>query len=255
MKKLALTAALATAVAVSTANASWFAKKPDLKTQMDKVSYTIGYQMGHSFKQQNIKASPIVIMEGIEAGMANKKPAMTQAEMQSTMQAFQKEMVSKMMAKQKAAGIANQKTSDVFMAKIAKAKGIHKIENGLYYKVIKAGHGAKPTAKDHVKVDYTGKLTTGHVFDSTKMHGGKPAVFGVSQVIPGWTKALEQMPVGSTWELYIAPKLAYGKFAPPSIGPNQALIFNVSLLGIVTPKAAPAQPHSPAHPKAVTLKK
>lgn len=111
-------------------------------------------------------------------------------------------------------------------------KGVVTLPDGLQYKIIKAGKGPKPGPNDEVTVNYAGKLIDGTEFDSSDKHGG-PAQFGVSQVIPGWTEALQLMPVGSTWEIYIPSNLAYGdRGAPPTIGPNQTLIFKVTLIKV-----------------------
>lgn len=210
---------------------SFAASNTVLKTDKDKLSYTIGYQIGKSFKAQGISIKLSMFRKGLSAGLNGKKPILTEAEMTAVQEKFRKEAMAKMKAKQDKLGVVNAKKSDAFMAKVAKEKGVKMIEKGLYYKVITAGKGKMPTAKDTVVVNYEGTLSDGTVFDSSYKRK-EPATFRVDQVIPGWTKALQKMPVGSTWELYIAPNLAYGKFAPPSIGPNQALKFKVELLSI-----------------------
>lgn len=210
-----------------------------LKTQTDKVSYTIGYQIGESFKKNNVSINKAHFTQGLEDGLHGGKTALTDAQMKEVMMKFQKEMMAKSQDKKNEAGTKNLTASNAYIAKVAKMKDVKKITDGLYYKVLKAGKGAMPTANDTVTVNYEGKLISGKVFDSSYKRG-KPAEFKVNQVIPGWTKALETMPTGSTWMLYIAPDLAYGKFAPPSIGPNQALIFKVELIKIAKAKTATA---------------
>ncbi len=124
---------------------------------------------------------------------------------------------------------AKEKGEAFLMANKSKP-GVITLKDGLQYKVVKAGNGPKPTDNDMVQVDYVGTLINGTEFDSSAKHGG-PAEFQVGQVIPGWVEALKLMPVGSTWELYIPSNLAYGEQgAPPSIGPNEALIFKVTLI-------------------------
>lgn len=119
--------------------------------------------------------------------------------------------------------------SDAFLEKNKTKNGVTTLPDGLQYKVITAGKGVKPGPTDEVTVDYVGRLVNGTEFDSSTKHGG-PATFVVGQVIPGWVEALQLMPVGSTWELYIPANLAYGeRGAPPSIGPNETLIFKVTL--------------------------
>lgn len=125
-----------------------------------------------------------------------------------------------------------QMTADTFLAANKTKPGVITLPDGLQYKIISQGSGKKPTINDSVTVDYAGSLIDGTEFDSSYKRG-QPATFPVSGVIQGWTEALQLMPVGSTWELYIPPTLAYGSTgAPPTIGPNQALIFKVHLISI-----------------------
>ena len=213
-------AATATSTATSTA-------LPDMST----VSYLIGYQMGSAAKSQGVDLQFDPFSEGVKAGIAGTPSKYSDSDSQTAMNAFQQYMENQMMNKQSQTADQNQKASDAFMAKIAAEPGVMKITDGLYYKVVQAGKGAVPTAKDTVKVNYEGSLIDGTVFDSSYKRGA-PISFGVNQVIPGWTQALQKMPVGSTWMVYIAPNLAYGQSAPPVIGPNQALVFKIELLGI-----------------------
>lgn len=198
---------------------------------MSQVSYAIGYNIGHTFKAQEIAVTPADVLAGMEAGMGKTKSTMTEQQVMSTLQAYQMQLQQKMQAKEDAMAAANLKKSDVFMEHVANKRGIHKITDGLYYQVLTEGKGPMPTATDTVTVNYEGKLINGKVFDSSYQRG-KPVTFAVNQVIPGWTQTLEHMPVGSTWMVYIAPNLAYGKMAPPVIGPNQALVFKIELISI-----------------------
>jgi FKBP-type peptidyl-prolyl cis-trans isomerase FklB len=126
----------------------------------------------------------------------------------------------------------NKTAGDAFLAANKNKPGVVTLPDGLQYKIIKAGNGPKPTANDTVTVNYAGTLINGTEFDSSYKRG-QPATFPVNGVIAGWTEALQLMPVGSTWELYIPSELAYGQNgAPPVIGPNETLIFKVELLGI-----------------------
>ncbi len=250
MKKITIiTTAVATALAIGTAHASWFSgskSKADLSSQMGKVSYSIGYDLGKSFRTQDIQVNAATFQTGLNDGLKGTKPQLSEADMKSTMQAFQKEVIEKAVAKQKQTAQDNTKISAAYVAKVAKEPGVKKLEEGLYYKVIKQGTGPVPKATDTVTVNYKGTLPDGKVFDSSYKRG-KPTTFQLNQVIPGWTKALEHMPQGSTWEIYIAPKLAYGKFAPPVIGPNQALTFKVDLIKVKATPPKPAAHTMPAH--------
>jgi FKBP-type peptidyl-prolyl cis-trans isomerase FklB len=126
----------------------------------------------------------------------------------------------------------NKAKGEAFLTQNKAREGVVTLPSGLQYKVLEKGDGAKPTKDDTVTVDYTGQLVDGQVFDSTEKTG-KPATFKVSQVIPGWTEALQLMPAGSTWELYIPASLAYGpRGVGGPIGPNETLIFKVHLLSV-----------------------
>lgn len=201
------------------------------QVDLKQVSYVIGYNIGKSFHESKIKISKTQFYKGMNQGIAGKDASLTEAQMRDVMINFQKHMVEQKAKKDASDSKKNSEASSAYMAKVAKMPGVKKIEDGLYYQVLKAGKGPMPKATDTVVVNYEGKLPNNKVFDSSYKRG-TPASFPVNQVIPGWTKALVKMPVGSTWRLYIAPNLAYGKFAPPSIGPNQALTFKVDLIKI-----------------------
>lgn len=126
----------------------------------------------------------------------------------------------------------NLKVANEFLSKNIQQENVITLPNGLQYKIIKQGNGIKPDIKSTVTVNYEGKLLSGEVFDSSFARG-KPASFPLSNVIVGWQQAIQLMPIGSTWELFIPPNLAYGeRGAPPVIGPNQLLIFKVQLLDV-----------------------
>jgi len=210
--------------------------KSPFKTEIQKVSYSIGYNLGGSFKSQNINIDQSIFTQGLQSGLSDGKPVMSKEEMQDTLTNFQKDLVAKEVKVMNELADKNEKASAAFMGNIDKESKkanskIKKIEDGLYYEVITQGAGIKPLPANTVKVNYEGSLIDGKVFDSS-YERKKPITFKLSEVIPGWTKALTNMPTGSTWKLYIAPKLAYGKMAPPAIGPNQALIFKVELLSV-----------------------
>lgn len=238
MNKKRLCLIIAAGVAVTAcANAALFS--PSLKTEIDKVSYAIGFEIGNGFKNQNLNIESDQFTAGFNDGLKGKTPAMTPADMQSTLTTYQQKIMQESLLKQKEASMTNQTASDAYLKKIAAEPGVQQIEPGLYYKVIVAGKGKMPGPKEIVTVNYEGSLSNGTVFDSSYKRG-QPVSFALNQVIPGWTKALQKMPQGSTWMVYIAPNLAYGQAAPPQIGPNQALTFKVELLSIGSPK--------PTHP-------
>jgi FKBP-type peptidyl-prolyl cis-trans isomerase FklB len=205
------------------------APKPDspLKTQKDKLSYAIGMQVGGTISRQGIEVDPNVLLEGLKDAMAGK-PIMTDEDVRATMMQLQ----SDMLAKQKQAGEANKKEGEAFLAANKGKEGVITLPSGLQYKVLKEGTGPKPAASDTVLCNYRGTLINGKEFDSSYKRG-EPAKFPVNGVIKGWTEALQLMPVGSKWQLFIPAELAYGeRGAGADIAPNSTLIFEVELLSI-----------------------
>lgn len=196
---------------------------------MDKVSYFIGRNFGEQFRGQGIAIDTAALLEGIKSGMAGEKGKYTQEELMAAMQAFETSMREKEMAK----GNEAKEKGEKFLAENAKKKGVTTTKSGLQYEVIKQGDGPKPAATDTVNVHYHGTLIDGKVFDSS-VERGEPVTFPLQQVIKGWTEGLQLMPVGSKWRFYIPSNLAYGEQSPSAdIGPNETLIFDVELLGIV----------------------
>ncbi|MGV3661393.1 MAG: FKBP-type peptidyl-prolyl cis-trans isomerase [Prosthecobacter sp.] len=196
---------------------------------MDKVSYFIGRNFGDQFKNQGIAIDLNALLEGVKSGMAGDKPKYSQEELMAAMQAFE----NSMREKEASRGNEAKDKGIKFLAENGKKKGVTTTASGLQYEVLKAGDGPKPVATDRVNVHYHGTLIDGKVFDSS-VERGMPITFGVQEVIKGWTEALQLMPVGSKWRVYIPSTLAYGEQgAGGDIGPNEALIFDVELLGIV----------------------
>jgi FKBP-type peptidyl-prolyl cis-trans isomerase FklB len=177
---------------------------------------------------------------------------MTEDEARATLVQLQTDLQSKQEEKMKQAGDNNKKEGDAFLAANKSKPGVVTLPSGLQYKIVKEGTGPKPSASDTVVCNYRGTLINGTEFDSSYKRG-EPASFPVSGVIKGWTEALQLMPVGSKWELYIPPDLAYGaRGAGADIGPNTTLLFEVELLSIqgkepagANPQASPAASPSP----------
>lgn len=233
MKKLALITAL------STLSVTAFAA--DLKTDEQKIAYTIGSQIGESLQtvQDAITLDEAVLFEAITNSLQNKKSQLSDAEMTQAMQTLQGKIAEKMQAKMKAEGEANQTEGEKFLADNKAKDGVKATDSGLLYRVIKAAEGKKPVATDTVKVNYKGFLPDGTKFDDSADAGG-PVEFPLNAVISGWTEGLQLMPVGSTYELIIPAALAYGEMAPAAIGPNRVLRFEVELVDITTPTTAAA---------------
>lgn len=227
----ATTCAFATAgSATNITAASSAAMKPT--TQKDTLSYTIGVDLGKNLKSQNLSINAQMLAQGVQDALAGGKLQLTDKQMQTALETFQKQMVAKQKEQFKTVSDTNLKAGEEFLANNKKGKGIVTLPNGLQYKVVEAGKGTPPSASDTVTVDYEGKLVDGQVFDSTYKRG-KPATFQVSQVIPGWQQALKMMKPGAQWMLYIPSNLAYGKRGVGGpIGPNETLIFKVHLISV-----------------------
>lgn len=207
-------------------------EKAVLKDEKDKVSYSIGLEIGNKLKSQSIDINADILASGVKDGLSGSKPLMTENEIQETMTAFQKEMMAKQAEKTKALAEKNKKEGDAFLEENKKKEGIKTTSSGLQYKVLKDGEGPMPKAIDTVTVNYRGTLVDGTEFDSSYKRG-EPATFPVNGVIPGWVEALQLMKVGSKFQLFIPSGLAYGeRGAGQQIGPNSSLIFEVELLSI-----------------------
>ncbi len=228
MKRL-LTVILCFMLLAGQANA---AAKIALKNEKDKVSYSIGLNIGNNLKSQSIDVNPDILAKGIKDALSGSKPLLTEKEVQETLAAFQKEMMAKQAEKMKAIGEKNKKDGDAFLAENKKKEGVKTLPSGLQYRIIKEGTGPKPKETDTVTVNYRGTLSDGTECESSYKRG-EPATFPVNQVMPGWTEAMQLMSVGSKWELFIPSNLAYGeRGAGPQIGPNATLIFEVELISI-----------------------
>ena len=213
-----------------------------LKTDKEKLSYAIGMNIGQSMKKDSLDIDPAILSRAIKDAVTGSKPAMTEEEARTIVTAFRTEMVKKQQAEAQKAGEVNKQAGDKFLAENKTKDGVVTLPSGLQYKVIKQGDGPKPTASDIVVTNYRGTLIDGKEFDSSYKRG-QPATFPVGQVIKGWTEALQLMPVGSKWQLYIPSNLAYGdRGAGGDIGPNSTLVFDIELLSIQDKKPADKQP-------------
>ena len=230
--KMKLVAAAAMGLAMSTAMAATSAPTTTLTTDADKLSYSIGTDLGKNFKKQGIEVNPEIMAKGLQDGMSGGKLLLTEEQMKDVLNKFQKDLMAKRTADFNKKAEENKAKGDSFLKDNKAKDGIVSLPSGLQYKVVTAGTGQKPSKEDTVTVEYTGRLINGEVFDSTEK-SGKPATFKLSQVIPGWTEALQLMPAGSTWEVFVPADLAYGpRSVGGPIGPNETLIFNIKLLSV-----------------------
>lgn len=216
------------------------AAETTLKTQEEKLSYTIGVDLGSNFKKQGIAIDAQKVQQGITDGMKGSSLLMTEKEMGDVLKQFQQELLAKRAAKFKELAEKNKAASEKFLSENKNKSDVKTTASGLQYKVITAGQGVKPGATDKVTVEYTGKLLNGQEFDSSKKTPEKKVTLSLAQVIPGWSEALQLMPEGSTWDVYIPANLAYGEQGAGVIGPNEMLIFNIRLLTVEKAKETAA---------------
>jgi FKBP-type peptidyl-prolyl cis-trans isomerase FklB len=192
----------------------------------------IGTKVGASLKQQSVDVDPSLVSQGLKDAMGGTKTRLTQEEAQAVLKEVQTEVGKQKQEKMAAAAAKNKTEGDAFLAANKSKEAIVTLPSGLQYKILTAGTGPKPAATDTVVCNYRGTLIDGKEFDSSYKRG-QPATFGVGQVIKGWTEALQLMPVGSKWQLFIPSSLAYGeRGAGAEIGPDSTLIFEVELLSI-----------------------
>jgi FKBP-type peptidyl-prolyl cis-trans isomerase len=234
MKLRTLFYATALVLTVGVAGCQNSGKKSEVKltNNTDSVSYALGVLIGENNKQQMKTAPGVdqlnkqVILSAFEKAFMGDSVQIKPEKANAAIQAFFAKV-------SKGEGEKNQKAGDEFLASNKTKSGVVTLPSGLQYEIIKAGTGPKPKAEDEVKCHYTGTTIDGKVFDSS-VQRGEPAVFPVNRVIPGWTEALQLMPVGSKWKLFIPASLAYGEQgAGQDIKPNSTLIFEVELLEIV----------------------
>ena len=205
----------------------------ELKDLKQKASYSYGYSLGRNLKAQSVDIDPELFARGLADALGGGPAALKDEEIQASLQAFARQLQSRQAGVAGKAAASNKLEGERFLAANKNKPGVTTLPSGLQFKVLKQGSGPKPKASDTVTVHYEGKLIDGTVFDSS-LKRGQPIAFPVSGVIAGWTEALQLMPVGSTWQLFIPSKLAYGESPRPGgpIGPNAVLTFEVQLIKI-----------------------
>jgi FKBP-type peptidyl-prolyl cis-trans isomerase FklB len=214
-----------------TATAAKATQSPVLQTQTEKISYALGMNMGTNLHKQSVDIDPAMVEQGLKDGIAGGKTLLTEQEVRTLLTQLQDDLRKKQAEMAQKVGEANKAEGEAFLADNKTKPGVIALPSGLQYKILKEGTGPKPTANDSVVCNYRGTLVNGKEFDSSKP--GEPVTFPVNGVIKGWTEALQLMPVGSKWQLFIPAQLAYGDRAMgPDLGPNSTLIFDVELVSI-----------------------
>ena len=199
-----------------------------LTTNAERFSYGIGLQIAQQLQKQQLSGvDPRAIAMAIEDVLKGRELRVTMEEMQVAAVAYQNELKAEKLA----AGDKNKAAGDKFLKENSTREGVVVLDSGVQYRIIDSGNGGSPTETDSVVVHYRGRLLDGSEFDSSYSRG-QPAELGVGQVIPGWQQALQLMPVGSKWEVWIPASLAYGAQGAGSIGPNETLHFDIELIEI-----------------------
>lgn len=229
---LALTAVSFCALSTAALATPTTTPKAPLTDKKDKVSYSIGIDIGKSLQKQKIDINTEIFMAGIKDGMTDKYTLLPEEQIKETLMAFQTDMLDKQKADMKVVAEQNKTEGEKFLTENKKRKDITTLPSGLQYRIIREGKGTSPKATDMVKTHYMGKLIDGKKFDSS-YDRGEPARFPVNGVIPGWTEALQIMKPGAKWELFVPAELAYGEQGVGgAIGPNATLIFEVELMEV-----------------------
>jgi FKBP-type peptidyl-prolyl cis-trans isomerase FklB len=204
----------------------------ELKTDKDKTSYAIGMEMGQGVKTQGIDVDPDLLVRGLRDALSNKQSLMSDDELRAVVTKLQNDVRQKQMAAQQASAAENKAKGEAFLAENAKKDGVVSLPDGLQYKIVTPGTGKKPAESDTVLCNYKGTFIDGTEFDGSEK-AGKPVPFPVKGVIPGFKEALQLMPVGSKWQVFIPAALAYGeRGAGNVIAPNSTLVFEIELVSI-----------------------
>jgi FKBP-type peptidyl-prolyl cis-trans isomerase FklB len=205
---------------------------PGILDENDRISYSLGYQIGGDFKRQGTDLKSDLVVQGIQDALKGDKPRMAPEEMKKTLVELKRKVTATQQEERKMSAEKSRAEGETFLAENAKKEGVVTLPSGLEYKILKEGTGASPQATDNVTVHYRGTLIDGTEFDSSHKRN-QPAIFRVNGVIRGWTEALQMMKPGAKWQLFIPAKLAYGERGTGSaIPPNSALIFEVELLKV-----------------------
>jgi len=226
------------AASVALASATLPAQNNELESPEDRLSYTIGMDIGESLAGQDMPLDIDIVIQGLRDSFLGEETLLTQEEKQAEREKFIQQRQQQLEQQRSEEARINLEEGQAFLAANAEKEGVTTTESGLQYRVVEAGDGESPDADDRVTVHYRGKLINGVEFDSSYSRG-EPATFGLNQVIPGWTEGVQLMREGATYELFVPSDLAYGEQGRPGpIGPNSTLIFEIELLEVEPRPAA-----------------
>ena len=209
---------------------AWSADPTLLKTDKDKLSYSIGASVGKNLRSESTEFDLNILIEGLKASLAGEK-LLSDKEIRQVMGDYEIKMRQRAAVKRQQATTENKKKGEAFLAEYKAQKDVMALPSGVLYKIIKKGEGRKPQETDAVEVSYRGALINGTEFDATEP--GRPASLKVASLIPGWKQALSAMPTGSKWQIVVPSQFAYGeRGVGTGIGPNEVLVFDLELLAI-----------------------
>jgi len=207
-----------------------------LVTEKDKLSYSLGYNIGQSIKRQNVDVDTGLLAKGIADVLTDAKAILTEEEVAQVMQDFRKKQMEEMTKRRQEQADQNLAEGNKFLEENKKKESVKTLPSGLQYRVVTEGKGNTPKETDKVTTHYRGKLLNGTEFDSSYKRN-QPATFAVNGVIQGWQEALQLMKEGGKWELFIPADLAYGESGRPGIPPNSVLVFDIELISIAKEEA------------------
>ncbi len=228
MNKFCATAMAVMALLAASAQA---ADRPELKSEKDRVSYSIGLEVARNFKKNSVDFDPAMVMQGMSDGVAGERPLLSEKEFRKVIGDFQTQVRQKMAANMRALTVENRKRAEEFLQSNKTKDGVTTLAGGLQYKVLQAGQGALPLESDSVVINYRGMLLDGTQFDATTAN--RPGTVKLFDLFNGFRAAIKHMPVGSHWTVWIPPQLGYGERGVGSdIGPNELLVYDIELVGI-----------------------
>jgi FKBP-type peptidyl-prolyl cis-trans isomerase FklB len=202
-----------------------------LKTDKDKLSYSIGASVGKNLRSEGTDIDLDLFIQGMKTSLAGEKTLLPEKDIRQAMNDYQTQLRQRAAGKKQQAATDNKKAGDAYLAQYKSQSGVSALPSGVLYKIVKEGDGRKPLESDMVEVNYRGSLINGTEFDATEP--GHPANLKVSSLIPGWKQALSMMRAGSKWHIVIPPVLAYGERGVGNdIGPNEVLVFDLELVAI-----------------------
>jgi FKBP-type peptidyl-prolyl cis-trans isomerase FklB len=228
MKKFCVTVMAVIATLAASAQA---ADRPELKSEKDRLSYSIGLEVARNFKKNSVDFDPSMVMLGMSDGVAGERPLLSEKDFRKVIGEFQNQVRQKMAANARVLTADNRKKAEEFLQANKTKDGVTSLAGGLQYKVLKAGQGALPSESDSVVINYRGMLLDGTQFDATD--AGKPGTVKLFDLFNGFRAAVKNMPVGSRWTVWIPPQLGYGERGVGSdVGPNELLVYDIELVGI-----------------------